>query len=133
MMNPHVGSTSAVNDRAMHGRIFRFVRAAAGEAELHLNPKKGFQQYSGFLHAGMIAALLDTAAGFAAATIVGPVIASHFAVSCLLPAVGSSFEATGQVVRAGKRQIFARSELYARTESDEPRLVATAEVLMLPA
>lgn len=109
------------------------VRAAAGEAELRLESKKEFEQYSGFLHAGMTAALLDTAAGFAAATLVGPVIASHFAVSCLLPAVGSSFEAIGRVVRAGKRQIFARSELYARADPHDRRLVATAEVLMLRA
>lgn len=109
------------------------VRAAEGEAELQLRPRTDFEQYSGFLHAGLIAALLDTAAGFAAATLVGPVMASHFSVSCLLPAVGSSFEAIGSVLRAGKRQIFGRSELYAMAQSGERKLVATAEVLMLPA
>jgi len=107
------------------------VKAGEGEAELHLRPRKDLEQYSGFLHAGLIAALLDTAAGFAAATLVGPVMASHFSVSCLLPAVGSSFEAMGRVVRAGKRQIFGRSELHAITPSGERKLVATAEVLML--
>lgn len=108
------------------------VRAGEGEVALHLKPRKDFEQYSGFLHAGLIAALLDTAAGFAAATLVGPVTASHFSVSCLLPAVGSSFEAIGRVVRAGKRQIFGRSELHATAPSGERKLVATAEVLMLP-
>ena len=45
-------------------------------------------QYSGFLHAGPIGALIDTTCGFAAATVVGRVLASHFSVNCLRPAIG---------------------------------------------
>jgi uncharacterized protein (TIGR00369 family) len=109
------------------------VKAAHGEAELSLAWRKEFGQYSGFLHAGVIPALLDTVAGFAAATVAGYVIASHLSVNFLLPAVGSSFSAAGPVVRAGKRQIFARSELFVSADSRERKLVATGEVLMLPA
>ncbi|WP_456756320.1 PaaI family thioesterase [Bradyrhizobium sp. USDA 4461] len=110
----------------------RVIRAEGGEAEVQLSWKDELGQYSGFLHAGMIGALLDTTAGFAATTLVGPVIASHLSVNFMLPAVGNSFRATGRVVRSGKRQIFARSELFAYREAEE-RLVATGEVLLLPA
>jgi uncharacterized protein (TIGR00369 family) len=48
-------------------------------------------QYSGFLHAGLVGALIDAACGFAAATLVGKVLASHYPVSCLRPAVGERF------------------------------------------
>jgi uncharacterized protein (TIGR00369 family) len=109
----------------------RVVRAADGEAELCLPWKSELGQYSGFLHAGVIAGILDTVAGFAATTVVGPVTASHFSVNCLLPASGSSFWAVGRVVRAGKRQIFASGELFVSEKEGERRLVATAEVLML--
>lgn len=82
-------------------------------------------QYAGHLHAGMIAALLDTACGFAAATVVGNVTASHFSMNCLRPAVGRSFTAKGSTVRAGRRQVFTRAELFAENEQGETSLVAT--------
>ena len=65
----------------------RVVKAVHGEAELSLAWKKELGQYSGFLHAGVISALLDMVAGFAAATVAGHVIASHLSVNFLLPAV----------------------------------------------
>jgi uncharacterized protein (TIGR00369 family) len=104
----------------------------AGEVELHLKWRGEFGQYAGFLHAGMVAGLLDTSAGFAAAAVAGPVLASHFSMNCMLPAVGTSFDAIGRVVRAGKRQIFARSELFARGETGQRKLVATGEAVLMP-
>ena len=92
-----------------------------------------FTQYAGFLHAGMIAALPDTACGFAAATLVGRVMASHFSMNCLKPAVGRLFVAKGTTVRAGRKQIFARAELFAENEAGERSLVATGETLLVPA
>ena len=108
------------------------VRAREGSAELALSWKPELGQYSGFLHAGVIAALLDTVAGFAATTLVGPVIASHLSVDYLSPAIGQSFSALGTVTKAGKRQIFAQSQLFA-SGPGESKLVATATFLMLPA
>ena len=89
-------------------------------------------QYAGYLHAGMIAALLDTACGFAAATLVGGVMASHFSMNCLKPAVGRLFVAKGMTVRAGRKQIFARAELFAEDAAGERTLVATGETLLVP-
>ena len=91
-----------------------------------------FTQYAGHLHAGMIAALLDTACGFAAATVAGSVTASHFSMNCLRPAVGRGFVAKGTTVRAGRRQVFARAELYAEDEEGETSLVATGETVLVP-
>jgi uncharacterized protein (TIGR00369 family) len=91
-----------------------------------------FTQYAGHLHAGMIAALLDTACGFAAASAIGNVTASHFSMNCLRPAVGRRFIAKGIIVRVGKRQIFAKGELFAENERGVSTLVATGETLMVP-
>ncbi len=62
---------------------FEVVAAGAGEVELRMAWRDDLTQYAGHLHAGMIAALLDTACGFAAATVVGGVTASHFSMNCL--------------------------------------------------
>jgi uncharacterized protein (TIGR00369 family) len=88
-------------------------------------------QYSGFLHSGMIAALLDTACGFAAATVAGwSVLASQFSINCLAPAVGDEFVAIGRVLKLGRRQIFTGGELHA-LRNGESKLVATATTLLV--
>jgi len=111
---------------------FEIVVAGDGTAELRMQWNDDFTQYAGYLHAGMIAALLDTACGFAAATLVGGVMASHFSMNCLRPAVGRLFVAKGTTLRAGRKQIFAKAELFAENEAGERTLVATGETLLVP-
>jgi len=87
-------------------------------------------QYTGFLHAGVIAALIDTACGYAAATQAGlNLLAAHFSVNCLRPASGERFEAHAYVVKAGRNQFFTRCELYAFAGQGRS-LVATGETLL---
>lgn len=88
-------------------------------------------QYADFLHAGLIAALLDTACGFAATLIVGPVLASHFSMNCLAPAVGDEFIAHRRVVQAGRNQIFTTGELQSHRDTTS-KLVATANTILVP-
>jgi acyl-coenzyme A thioesterase PaaI-like protein len=80
----------------------------------------------------MIAALLDTACGFAAATLGGRVLASYFSMNCLRPALAQAFVAKGTTVRTGRKQIFARAELFAENQHGERSLVATGETLLVP-
>ncbi|KJC42127.1 phenylacetic acid degradation protein [Bradyrhizobium sp. LTSP849] len=124
----------AVNSSAAFNRMaeFEVVEAGQGEVAIRMSWRDDFAQYSGHLHAGLIAALLDTACGFAAATLVGSVTASHFSMNCLKPAVGSHFIARGTTVRAGRRQVFAWAELLAADEQGELSLVATGETVLVP-
>ncbi|WP_447802657.1 PaaI family thioesterase [Pseudomonas serbica] len=123
-----INSTSAFNRWAG----FEVTRAESGEAELTLAFREtDMAQYAGFLHAGLIGALLDTACGFAAGTVAGNVLASHFSVNCLAPAVGEVFIARGRVVKAGKKQVFAHAELFAQS-GDQLKLVATGDAILVP-
>lgn len=130
-----VARLSALNASAAFNRWagFEVVSAAPGRAELRMRWRDDGGQYAGFLHAGLIAALLDTVCGFAAFTQVGAVMASHFSVSCLAPAIGVAFVARGEVVKAGKRQIFTRAVLFAEDQTGACRPVATGETLLMPA
>ena len=51
----------------------------------------------------------------------------------LAPAVGVAFLAKAQVVKAGRRQIFARADLFAEDSAGKRRQVATGETLLMPA
>jgi uncharacterized protein (TIGR00369 family) len=103
--------------------------AEAGRAEIAMPWRGEVGQYAGFLHAGLIGALIDTACGFAAATVAGRVLAAHFSVNCLRPAVGERFVARARVVKPGKTQVFTACELYAVAGGEE-KLVATGETLL---
>ena len=120
--------------KATFNRWLQLEVVAAGEgfAEIRMAAHPEATQYAGFLHAGVIGALIDTACGFAAVTVVGSVLASHFSVNCLAPAVGDAFVARGEILRAGKRQIFTRADLFGVT-GDARKLVATGEALLLRA
>ena len=106
------------------------VRAGPGTAEIAMPWRPELGQYSGFLHAGAVAALIDTACGYAAATLVGAnVLAAHFSVNCIRPATGTRFIARARVIKAGKLQVFTACDLYAQSGSEE-KLVATGETLL---
>lgn len=107
------------------------LHAEAGVAEIAIRWKPELGQYSGFLHAGLVATLIDTACGFAAVTIGGTeLLASHFSVNCLRPAIGECFIAKARVVKPGKTQFFTSCELFA-VVNGEHKLVATGETLLL--
>lgn len=103
--------------------------AAPGKVEIAMPWRAEVGQYSGFLHAGLIGALIDTACGFAAASVVGRVLASHYSVNFLRPAVGERFIARARVVKPGKSQVFTTCDLYAVSGGVE-KLVATGETLL---
>jgi uncharacterized protein (TIGR00369 family) len=105
--------------------------AGEGKAEIAMPWRADAGQYAGFLHAGLIGALIDTACGFAAVTLVGRVLAAHYAVNCLRPAVGERFIARARVIKPGKTQVFTYCELFALAHGAE-KLVATGETLLTP-
>lgn len=132
MIDPQA-SLEAINRSAAFNRWagFEVVAAEAGKATLRMPWKPEAGQYAGFLHAGLIGAMIDTACGFAAASVAGRVMASHFQVNCLAPGIGVAFTAEARVVRAGRRQIFTAAELFAEQDGGGRKLVATGETILL--
>ena len=62
-------------------------------------------QQDGFVHAGVMTTVVDSACGFAAATLMPPgsrVLTVEFKVNFMAPAAGSRFVCTGTVIRAGR-------------------------------
>jgi uncharacterized protein (TIGR00369 family) len=130
---PTLAQLRAINQQAAFNQWagIDLTHAETGHAELSLAWRPEFGQYAGFMHAGLVGALIDTACGFAAATVAGRVLASHYSVNCLRPAVGERFIARARVVKPGKTQVFTACELYA-VQNGEEKLVATGETLLTP-
>ena len=122
----------AANEQAGFNRWcgIEVLQAGPGTASLQLRMRPDMTQYSGFLHAGLIATLIDTACGFAAATLAGPhLLASHFSVNCLRPAKGDTFIVKARVVKPGKTQLFTACDLWS-VGPDGEKLVANGETLL---
>jgi uncharacterized protein (TIGR00369 family) len=123
----------AINQGAAFNRWcgIEVLSAGPGRAEIAMPWRDDAGQYAGYLHAGLVGALIDTACGFAAVTQVGRVLASHYTVNCLRPAVGERFIARARVIKPGRTQVFTHCELYALAAGAE-KLVATGETLLVP-
>jgi uncharacterized protein (TIGR00369 family) len=106
------------------------VSASEGEVELRLAWREEFGQYAGYLHAGIIAAVLDTACGFAAYSLSGWVLASQLSVKYLRPAIADAFIVRGRVIKPGKQQVFAAAELASL--GDPQKLLAVGDTLLVP-
>lgn len=122
----------AINETAAFNRWcgLEVQSASAGLVELAMPWRAEFGQYSGFLHAGLIGALIDTACGTAAVTVAGSgVLAAQYSVNCLRPAKGDHFIARARVVKAGKTLVFTACELFA-VSSEGEKLVATGDAVL---
>lgn len=130
-LNDPLAQLRAVNETAAFNRWcgIEVMSATPGQVEIAMQWRPEVGQYAGFLHAGVVGALIDTACGYAAATLVGQVLAAHYSVNCLRPAIGERFVARARVIKPGRSQVFTACELYACTGGDET-LVATGETLL---
>ena len=86
-----------------------------GRVEMTLRHDDRFTQQHGFLHAGAVAAVLDSACGYAAYSVMPPgasVLTVTYTINLLAPAAGQRFAMTGQVVRAGRTLVVCRGEAF---------------------
>ena len=89
-------------------------RVVPGEVALELPFRSELTQQHGFLHAGIIASVMDSACGYAALSLMergAAVLSVEFKVNLLAPARGNRFRAIGRVVRAGRTVTVVSGEL----------------------
>jgi uncharacterized protein (TIGR00369 family) len=100
-------------------------RVAPGEVVIELAFRPELTQQHGFLHAGVVTSVMDSACGYAALSLTEPgaaVLSIEFKVNLLAPARGKRFSARGRVVRAGRTVTVASAEFrVAEPAGEEPR------------
>lgn len=99
-----------------------------GRVQMALPHDERFTQQHGFLHAGAVASVLDTACGYAAYSVMPPdasVLTAAFTINLLAPAAGERFVITGEVIRAGRTLVVCRGEAFADA-SERPFAVMQA-------
>ena len=107
--------------------VAELMKVEAGAVDIRLPYRKDLTQQNGFLHAGITSAIVDTACGYAAFSLMPArtdVVTSEFKINLLSPGRGDYFLAEGRILKAGKTLLVARGDVFA-FRKDEKKLVAT--------
>jgi len=94
----------------------------------------GMRQQHGAGHAGLAFTLGDTAAGYAALSLMPPgqeVMTVEIKINLLAPAMGEALEARGEVVRSGRRLTIVRAEVWA-IDGARRKSIALLQGTMIP-
>lgn len=92
------------------------VAVADGEVRIALPFSRQLSQQHGYIHAGAITSIVDSACGYAALTKAPPereVVTAEFKVNFMRPAVGDRFLAIGRVQNAGRQLAVCTGEVRA--------------------
>lgn len=108
-------------------------RIEPGSVEIILPVAAHLSQQHGFVHAGAVAAIADSAAGYAALSLMPPgsgVLTTEFKINLLSPAGGERLVARGRVIKAGRTLTLALSEVFAVREGQEKLCAMLTATLM---
>jgi uncharacterized protein (TIGR00369 family) len=104
-----------------------------GRVEITLVRRDDLLQQHGYLHAGVVSAILDSACGYAALSVMGDdagVLSVEFKTNLIAPAAGTRLRATGTVLKAGRTLVICRGEAFT-DDAETPRLVAAMQATMM--
>jgi uncharacterized protein (TIGR00369 family) len=102
-------------------------RLEPGVVEISLPYRRDLTQQDGYLHAGIITTIADSAAGYAAYSLMpagAGVLSVEFKVNLLRPAQGEKFLARAEVIKPGKTLTVVRADVFG-IQGSERTLVAT--------
>ena len=103
------------------------VRVEPGAVDISLPFRDDLTQQHGFVHAGVLTAIADTACGYAALTLMregSDVLTVEFKLNLLRPGRGEVFVAQGRVLRPGRTVTVSRGDVHA-SDARGATLVAT--------
>lgn len=108
-------------------------RVAPGEVHIEMPFDAAWTQQHGYIHAGIITSIVDSACGFAAYTLMqasSGVLTVEYKVNLLSPAKGERFIGIGRVIKPGRTLTICNGEVLA-VEKGEQKLIAAMQATMM--
>lgn len=105
-----------------------------GRTEIHVPHWEGLEQQHGFVHGGVVGMIADSAAGYAAMTMVpagASVLTVEYKMNLVAPADGEKLIARGQVVRQGKTLVVTKAEVFAVKNGEEALCALMQQTIMV--
>ncbi len=106
----------------------RLVRVEPGLVDIELAFRPELTQQHGYLHAAAVTAIVDSACGYAALSLMPPgceVLSVEFKINLMAPARGQSFLARGRVLRPGRTVTVCIGDVWARGADGQETAIAT--------
>jgi len=103
------------------------ISVGRGSVEIRFPFSSKLTQQNGFVHAGAVTSIMDSACGYAALSVTPEevdVLTVEFKVNLLAPGIGESFVARASVKRAGKRLAVCTADAFA-VKAGEEKLIAS--------
>jgi uncharacterized protein (TIGR00369 family) len=124
---------SFTDQAIMHLIGAELARVEPGLIEIILPFRSDLAQQHGYLHAGIVTTIADSACGYAAYSLMpagAEVLSVEFKVNLLRPAKGESFLARAEVIKAGKTLSVVRADVFSLSDESK-KLVATMQGTMI--
>ena len=105
-----------------------------GRTEIHVQHWDGIEQQHGFVHGGVVGMIADSAAGYAAMSLVAAtasVLTVEYKINLVAPADGEKLIARGQVVRPGRTLIVTKADVFAVKEGKETLCALMQQTIMV--
>ena len=105
-----------------------------GRTEIHVPHWDGVEQQHGFVHGGVVGMIANSAAGYAAMTVVpasASVLTVEYKINLVAPADGEKLIARGHVVRPGRTLIVTRAEVFAVKDGKEILCALMQQTIMV--
>lgn len=108
------------------------IKVWEGESELTLILRPEMTQHHGYAHGAIVGLMADNACAWAGASVAGDVVTGGYTIDFLRPAKGERLRSKGSVIKAGKRQVVVRADVWAETDGAAPVHVAAAQATIVP-
>src|SRR3954471_4096700 len=105
-----------------------------GYCEIAVDPRPEISQQHGYVHAGVIGAIVDAAGGYAGFSLFpedSSVLTVEFKLNLLAPATGDRLVAEGHVVKAGRTLAITRGEVHAEANGQRTLVALMQQTLMV--
>lgn len=115
------------SQKVMHLIGARLNRVEPGVVEIEIDTRDDLTQQNGYIHAGIITTILDSACGYAAYTLMpadSGVLSVEFKVNLLAPATGERIRAHAEVKRSGRTLTVCSADAFA-IDGEQETICAT--------
>ena len=111
----------------------RMTKVEPGEVHIEFPFSDAITQQHGFVHAGIMTAVVDTACGYAASTLMSAeseVLTVEYKVNFLSPAKGTEFVASGRVIKPGRIISVCIGEVMVKEETGYKTIILMQATMM---
>jgi len=105
-----------------------------GFCSISLVPRPEVAQQHGYVHAGVVAAIVDSAGGYAGYTLFpreASVLTVEYKLNLLAPAAGERLVAEGRVIKSGRTLVVTRGEVHAEQGGERTLIAVMQQTLMV--